>query len=280
MDEIIVKDIDYENIDDLCNVCVPPEKRKEPEFLKGIEEKRKWVNHMLTTFGVFAKIAYLDDIPVGQIQYKPIPDKRILYIYCIYVPENKHWKKGIATKLLNTLIEDMKKPSASFKWKSALALVTKAFSGESEGQYYASSFFKGKGFFRIEGNPDFFYYPLDNGFSLNEDDVKEISKELFWEQQKIEYVYQNMDKEKAVIIYGPSFCPYHYLFLKKAEAFIKQVAPHITIRWISESEEPEEVKKRGDFKGCIVNGKPIKSFVFEKEAFLKEVTEALNSPYI
>jgi hypothetical protein len=67
-----------------------------------------------------------------------------------------------------------------------------------------------------------------------------------------------------------------YVFLKKAEQVIKEVAPGIPIRWIDKSKEPEESRKRGNIKGCAVNTKLIKSFVLDKEDFQKEVTEVLK----
>jgi hypothetical protein len=79
-----------------------------------------------------------------------------------------------------------------------------------------------------------------------------------------------------VIIYGPSFCLFSYVFLKKAERAIKEVAPKIPIRWIDKSKEPEEVRKRGDVEGCFVNARSIKSSVLDKENFRKEVIRALE----
>jgi len=55
-----------------------------------------------------------------------------------------------------------------------------------------------------------------------------------------------------------------------------EIAPGISIRWIDSRKEPEEIRKRGNIKGCIVNTKLIKSFVLDKEYFQKEVTEALK----
>jgi hypothetical protein len=46
--------------------------------------------------------------------------------------------------------------------------------------------------------------------------------------------------------------------------------------WIDKSKEPQEVRKRGNIKGCIVNAKAIESYVLDKEDFQKEVIEALK----
>jgi len=276
MEEIKIGDVTDRDIDDLCRICVPSEQRDDPTSIKGMEEKRKWAMEMLQRWGSLAKMAYKGPVPVGQVQYRPLPLRRIVYIYCIYVPEKGHWRQGIATKLLDNLLEEMKKPRVWFDHQPALALVTKTFPGEKPGQYPARSFFAQKGFRQAGENPDFLYYPLTEGFSLAAEEEEEIIREVFSEGERIEYIPQEEDRGKAVLIYGPSFCPFSYPFLKKAETHIQEVAPDIPIRWISETEDPAEMKKRGGFKGCVVNARPIKSFVLDKENFQKEVTEALK----
>ena len=109
------------------------------------------------------------------------------------------------------------------------------------------------------------FYPLEEGFIYQP--VKE---------EEVEYIPQEEDKGKVLLIHGPSHCPFSYFFLKKAEQIIKEIAPGISIRWIDKSKEPEEVRKRGNIEGCFVNAKAIKSYVSDKEDFKKEVTEALK----
>ena len=93
---------------------------------------------------------------------------------------------------------------------------------------------------------------------------------------QINYIPREEDMGKVLIIYGPSFCPFSYVFLKKSEQIIKEMAPEIPVRWISKSEEPAEVEKRHNVEGCIVNAKLIKYSVFDKENFQKEVAKALK----
>jgi hypothetical protein len=271
--EIRIESVTEENIDDLCRICIPSEKRGNPTFIKGMEEKRKWAMEMLQMWGAFAKLAYRRSASVGHIQYKPVPAERVVYIYCIYVPEKDLWQKGIATQLLSSLMDDMEKPKVWFDNKPALALVTRTFSGESPGQYPARLFFAKKGFKQVGDDPKFLYYPLKEGFVYQPVEEKEVE---YIPQKVAGYIPQEEDKGRVLIIYGPSFCPFSYFFLKKAEQVIKEVASGIPIRWVSKSEEPEEVKKRGNVEGCIVNTKPIRSFVFDKENFQKEVAEALK----
>ncbi len=86
MAEITVRDVTDENIDDLCRICVPSEKRDDPAFIIGTELKRKWAMEMRQQWGAFAKLAYEGETAVGLIQYEPIPEERVVRIHCVYVP--------------------------------------------------------------------------------------------------------------------------------------------------------------------------------------------------
>ncbi|MBA7636479.1 hypothetical protein ES703_44099 [subsurface metagenome] len=246
-------------------ICILPEKIDHPVFITGMEEKRKWAMEMLRRWGTFARLAYEGSTAVGLIQYKPVPSEKVVYLYCIFVPEDNHLQKGIATKLFSSLKADMKKPKIWFDNKPALALVTRTFAGEKPGQFSARLFFKRMGFKQVGEDPDFLYYPLEEGFIYQP--VKE---------KGAEYIPQEEDKDKVLLVHGPSFCPFSYFFLKKAEQAIKEIAPGISIQWIDKSKEPEEIRKRGNIEGCIVNAKAIKSYVLDKEDFQKEITEALK----
>jgi len=266
MAEINVRNVTDEYIDDFCQICIPSEKRDDPAFITGMELKRKWAMEVLQQWGSFAKLAYKQGTAVGLIQYEPIAEERVIRVHCVYVPEREHWQKGVATQLLSSLIEEVQGRKVWLEGKPALALVTRTFPGEKPGQYPAHDFFTKKGFQQIGEDPDFLYYPLQRDIAY-----QPIKKEG-------EYVLQEEDRGKALIIYGPSFCPFSYAFLKMTERVIGEIAPGIPIRWINKVEEPEEVKKRGCFEGCIVNGKPIKAFVLDREDFEKEVKEAIWSP--
>ncbi len=111
-----------------------------------MEEKRKWAMEMLRRWGTFAKPSYRESTAVGLIQYKPVPQERVIHIYCIFVPEKDQWQKGIATQLLSSLIADMKKPKLWFDDKPALALATRTFPGAKSGQFSALLFFAREGF--------------------------------------------------------------------------------------------------------------------------------------
>lgn len=266
MDKIRVDDIIDKNIQDLCQVCVPSEKRDDPYFVKGVEEKRRWAVEMLHKWGPFAKLAYQGSTAIGLIQYKPVPDERVVFIYCIYIPDSEHWRKGAANQLLSRVIEEMEEPKAWFGDQPPLALVTETFPGERPGQYPAHRFFTQKGFKQAGENPDVLYFPLREDFVYRP----------ACDKKEVEYIPQEEDKGKALIIHGSSSCPYSYPFLKIAEESIRMAAPEIPIRWIDHFQEPEEASRRGLREGCVVNAKPIKTFVLEKEGFREEVSRALK----
>jgi len=262
---ITIRDVDGDDLDDLCQLCITEKKRDDPTFMRGIEEKRKWAVDMLQRWGSFAKLAYVGQSPAGLIQYEPIPRERVVHINCIYVPEERNWRKGIARQLLANLIAEMRTPRRWFGNESALALVTRTFPGEQPRQYPARLFFAKMGFKQIGGNPDLLYFPLEEGF---------IYKPAV--EKQVEYVPQEGDKGKVLFIYGPSSCPFSYVFLKRAEQAIGALAHGVPIRWMNRAEEPDGAAKRGNAEGCIVNARYIKSFVLNKEAFQKEVMDALH----
>lgn len=265
MTTVTIRDVGFEIIDDLCQLCITEKNRGDPFFMKGIEEKRKWAMDMLKRWGPFAKLAYVGSDAAGLIQYEPLPDEKVVYVHCIYVPEKQYWRKGIAKKLLFSLVEDMRTPQSWFHNESAQALTTKTFPGEQPSQYPARLFFTKMGFKQVGDDPDFLYLPLREGF---------VYKPA--EEKKIEYVPQEEDKGQVLIISGPSSCPFSYVFLKRAEQAIMEIAPGVPIRWMNSVEVPAEVKKRGNIEGCLVNARYIQSFVLNKEAFQKEVMEALK----
>ncbi len=95
--------------------------------------------------GYISKLAYRGTTALGLIQYKPVPQERVTYIYCIFVPEKDQWQKGIATQLLSSLITDMKRPKLWFDNKQTLGLVIRTFPGAKSGQFSALLFFTREG---------------------------------------------------------------------------------------------------------------------------------------
>ncbi len=259
MGKLKIKNVTKKNLKDFINLCIPPDKRNNELFIKGIKTKMKWVNKVIKIYKNIAKLAYLNSRPVGMIQYLPDPEERIIRIRCIFVPEKQDLRKGIGKSLFNSLLEDMKKPKSYFGNKPPLALVVHAFN--VPGRYPQSEFFEKMGFKRVkEDEPLLLYYP--------------IKKDFFYTPPHKEYKPCEEDKGKALIFFDPS-CPFSIYFSEKIKEAIKKIVPHISIRMINEFEESEEVEKRGKVPVCIVNKKPIISFFLDEENFQKEVREAL-----
>lgn len=266
---ITIKDVELQNILDLCLVCVPKEKRQTSEWQRGIEEKRLWAIEMLQKWGSFAKIAYYNDNPAGMIQYWPVSEENVVQIGCIYIQEKEYWRKGIGTELLRSLVKDMKKSSKWFGNKAPSAIIVHTFSGESEGQLSAREFFAKRGFRPIGNNPDVLFLPLINDFIYQLPEKKSITV----------YKPQDEDREKVLIFYGPNKCPAAYpFFLKRMEQYIREVDCHIPIIYVDISKESDKAKIRNaNYGDCIVNNTQIKAFVLDKTNFQREVKEALKN---
>jgi GNAT superfamily N-acetyltransferase len=94
------------------------------------------------------------------------PEERVVHIDCTFVPQEECLRKGIATRLLSSLIDDAGQPMRWFDNKPALALVTRTFPGEMPPHYGARGFFNRRGFRQIGADPDHMYYPLTDGLCL------------------------------------------------------------------------------------------------------------------
>ncbi|HEY3249039.1 MAG TPA: GNAT family N-acetyltransferase [bacterium] len=275
MARISVQDVTTSNLDDLCWLCVPPTRRTDPAFAEGVAEKRLWAFRMLDRWGSVAKIAYHGGKPAGQIQFRPVSQHRVVSIDCIFVPEISHWRRGIGTVLLASLVEEMRQPQRWFGGESAIALVTKTFPGQKPGQFAAAAFFRAKGFQQVGRDPHLLYLPLSQTRPLLPSTGWQSGEDLLWPSQYTHYVAQEEDRRQAVIIHGPSFCPFSFFLLMQAEAQVREIAPDLPVRWINQSEQPEEAVKRGGYAGCVVNATPITAFVLDRERFRQQVESAL-----
>ena len=206
MEEISVRDVTRGNVEALCRICIPPDRWTDPIYTSGMELKRAWALEMLDRWGACAKLAYRGSAAAGMIQYWPVPDQCVIHIGCIYVPAERNWGRGIGTRLLSDLLEEAEGLTEWFEGEPPAALVTRTFPGERPGQLSARLFLQRKGFKLVGDDPDLLYYPLRPGFVYRPRQERGPS-----------YVPQEEDKGKTVFIYGPSPCPYAYVFLKRAE---------------------------------------------------------------
>lgn len=267
MGQTQIVNLNPDNLDDLCRVCLPGEKAHDPIYLTAIALKRRWAQEKLRLWGSFAKLAYEAAELAGFIQLEPLAEAQLVRIHCIYVPQAAHWQKGIGRQLLSGVVEEMKQPQTWFAGQPAQALVTQTFRGEKPGQLSARAFFEKEGFIPAAEGSDLLVYALTEGFVYQP--VTDTTAE---------YVPQEEDLGRALIIYGPCSCPFSYVFWQMAARTIEELAPGIQVRWVDKEQEPAAVLRRGQFEGCVVNTKPIRAFVLDAAEFRSEVQQALATP--
>ena len=263
-ENVRIENLQDSNIDDLIYVC-SSKKLGDPIHQQGIKLKKQWLREMLQKYGPCAKIAYYKDRPAAQILYYPeeaditkeYTRKNVLVITCIYNPTLKAQKKGIGTKLLQSLIRDVKQRKTCLGNKPCKFILAKAF---NTGEFLPMpEFYKKKGFIPTPDG-DMFYLPIEGKY----EPLPPIGS----------YEPLPEDKDKAIIFYGPS-CQFSYPFAKKIEELIIEAAPHVKIKMINEWEKPEESIKRKNW-WLIVNAKPIQTFFMETEKFKEEIRQAAS----
>jgi GNAT superfamily N-acetyltransferase len=261
MSVLRIVDVETDNIDGFVKICIPEKWAGDKEFIEGYEIKCRWVSSVLKDYGSIGKIAYLDDIPVGMIQYLPRIDEKVYEITCIFVLE-EYTRRGIGRKLFDEAFNECCKPKPFFGDDVADAIVTWAF--EVPGLYSQRKFFLKMGFIPADpSDPRLLYYPLKEGY--------------IYKPRKAEYKALEEDCGRAVIFIG-AVCPFSVYFANKIKELINEVSEGYPIKFIYSFDEPEEVEKRGGYSYCIVNGYPIQSFFLDKESFKKEVSDAISRP--
>jgi GNAT superfamily N-acetyltransferase len=249
--KIKVVGLSDENVDDALLVCPPtrPKLRSDINVKKGLEIRKRWLLDLYREIGPCAKIAYLDNIPVGMIQYSPLHKipyfktrrRDVLYIHCIYTKRNVR-NRGIGSLLLNSLIGEMEKPNRLFEWRQCRMLSTTA--RERYG-FTQVSYFKTKGFRETEANIDArLIYPLSR-MDLKESLDIPCSEPI------------NIHERGVKIFFNPSchMCKY---MNENIKANIREVNPTIEIEECNLWTRSKEAIHRGITSvATYINGKPI-----------------------
>ena len=94
------------------------EKMLKPEMA---QQKWEWLNEVAKEFGSCIKLAYLNDVPIGFIQYAPAkffpcvkeyasgpPSEDAVFIACLYIANKELRGKGLGTSMLENLIGKLK----------------------------------------------------------------------------------------------------------------------------------------------------------------------------
>lgn len=264
MKEVRVEEVREETVQDLAWLCAPKGREEDPAFQKDMAMKIAWAKEKLRKGESCAKIAYLGEEPAGLLQYQIQPEMNFGQLLCVFVPERRHWGQGVGPGLLSSWVEEMRRPQPWNGGRLPQALVVHTFLGESEEQLLAQAFFRRRGFQQIGDDPDLLAFPLIGeprsppGFGA----------ETF--SPPPPYRPQPADAGSVLILYGPSFCPWTFVFYAKAARLLREALLDVSIHWVDGLAQPEELEKRGGFTGVVANARAIAHSVFEEEAFIKE----------
>lgn len=280
MKEIELRDVDESNIDDLIYVC-SSKRLNDPIHRKGVEIKKKWLQKMLREYGPIAKIAYHKDRPVAQILYYPekanpsSPRKReeVILLHCIYNPTSDAQRKGIATMLMQSLIDEAKDGISCLNGRPCRYIITHAFAFDTKELLPLPEFYRKMGFRPVpEGRQEDMYLEVGAKY----ESVEKFFQEPWLPSECLhgQYMPLSEDKGKALIFYSP-VCQFSYPFAVRASELVKEVSQNLPIEFINHWDKPEEYIKRGR-SWLIVNARAIKTWPFNKEEFQKEIKEALS----
>ena len=254
-----IEDLKEQLIDDRISVCGDKQPVEQLAIREGIREKKRWLRKLLKETGPPSKVLYVDEKPVGQIQYYPEssmpflanPDPKSLHVMCSFVHLD-HQGKGYGKMLFNRLLGDLK---AQGKYERMETL-----SFDPPGCGLAQSvFWKRLGFKeRPEGNSNDLQYPVKGGLT----EPRRSSPRHV--------------KEKGVKIFYEPTCIFVRHFDEKAVEAIHAIDPKVSIERVNIWEKPEMAKQRGIVRGCVyINGKPMTHSIFEAEEFKKEAQNLL-----
>jgi len=263
-----IRNLTTNNVDDALDVCTPEKLVPgwNPFYSQGLKVRREWLLGLLDTVGSCCKIAYVDENPVGMIQFTPlhripyiaVQRKDALYIHCIFV-KHKFRSQGIGSQLLEALIDEMKKPNPLFENKPCQVFVTTAL--ERRG-FKQPSYFRLKGFSRIAGDPS-----VGLLYRLFEEETETLDLPCHGPKQ--------VEEKGVKIFYDPS-CQYCIYFNESTKALIREVKPEVPIVELNLWNQPKEALRR-----CVtsrvtyVNGTPI---IFQEPTQFREaVIKALQA---
>lgn len=237
------------NVDDALAVCTPDKLRSILSYRRGLKVRREWLLQLYRTVGPCCKIAYLERVPVGMIQYTPLhhipylPTQRkdFLYLHCIYVRRDFRGRE-IGSKLLNSLINEMTVPNPLFKEQPCRVFVTTA---RQHSGFKQPSYFLLKGFTRTMDN-------IDVGLAYW------LSEKNRGDKLDIPVSGPIQVREEGVrIFYSPS-CQYCMFWNERIRKFVHEVKPNTSVEEVNIWTQPGELlRRRATCQITYVNGRPI-----------------------
>jgi len=257
---ITVREVTEENLEDTFRVC-SRNRLDDPRQRKGIDIKRHWLRRMLMDHGPVSMIAYLEREPAAYVMYypeealpyEPRPRKGVLRVECIYNSAPEARGKGVGKALLSNLIKEAERGLTCMRGECRFMV--------------AEAFNTGEGV-RME---DFY---LSNGFKRGEGELYYLIRGEYEAKARTSYDPKEEDRGRAIVFYNRN-CEYSYPFALRSEEALAEAAPDLPVVFVDMWEKPMEAARRG-VSHLLVNAKPIKSFIGDKEAFRAEVLEALK----
>jgi GNAT superfamily N-acetyltransferase len=265
--KVEVRDITEDNVNDALDVCTPEKMLSNPSYRQGLKVRKEWLLSLIRTVGCCCKIAYTNKKPVGIIQFNPLhripyfvtKRRDILYIHCIFVKRESR-SQGIGSKLLEALINDMKKPNPLFENQPCRVLVTTA---RERYAFKQPSYFRLKSFSEVKGNPD--------AGLVNWLFEKEPAESLGISS----YGPIQMTEQGVTIFYDPC-CQYCIYFNENIGKLVNELRSGISVREFNLWDEPQEALKRGvTSRVTYINGTPI--LFWDPEQFREAIRKALQA---
>ena len=259
-----VRDVDEAHIEDVFRVCSHASMDK-PLQRAGMELRRAWLRRMLADYGPCAKVAYLDERPVAQLEFIPeeaipyVPEPRVgvVQLRCVYNPFPEARGKGAATALIRSLVDDCEKGLASLKGEPCRFITAEPFNTG-------------------EGTPMAKLYSA-NGFETAGGEMYRLVRGNYVASTPVTYQPSPDDMDRAVALYNPT-CEYSYSFAVRVKEFIKEVAPLLEVDLIDQWENPKESMRHGNH-WFVVNATPINGSWADKEGLRAEVKMALEKKW-
>ena len=248
--DVEICDLTEINVDDALAVCTSDKWRDVPSYRRGLKVRREWLLRLYRTVGTCCKIAYIENDPVGMLQYTPLhrvpyfrtKRKDVLYIHCIFVKRD-YRGRGIGSKLLDALIDEMKKPNPLFEANTCRLFVTTA---RERFAFKQPSYFLLKGFTKTDDNID-----IGLAYWLFEKKPEE--------RLDIPVSGPIQVAEKGVRIFYSPFCQYYAsTWTENIRKFVEEVKPHTKVEQVNLWTRPKEAIRR--VVTCpvtYVNGTPI-----------------------
>jgi len=265
LNQIEIRDIDENMLEDLNGLCVPEEKLDDPFFIEGDFLWKKWMLKNMDKFGTVGKVAYLNSEMVGMTQYIPKPDQKVVEIKCTFVKKNKR-DMGIRKSLLKETIKEFEKPKRYFEHEKAKALVTLPY--PSPKPIENADFYKENGFKRFsDDHKHLLCYPLTEDHSGYE----------FFIEESPNIPIDELDKDKALILCN-SHCPYCVEEMMETFKELRRLNSDIPVKLVVPFDEPEEFTRAFSMPLCVViNGESIGFSIMENDEFIERMSEALDS---